>query len=205
MHYTGPLCRLCRREGVKLFLKGARCNTQKCAIVRKNYVPGKYGKDQMGKKTEYHTQLRAKQKAKRIYGIQESQFVAYYKKANSIAGKTGENFQTLLELRFDNAVFRSGLGESRNQARQIVNHGLLRRNGRRANIVSMQVKVGDKFEVTDRLKASPLFAAFAKQKDGSPSWIKVDNANLSFEIVGMPETTESEQIDMQTIVEFYSR
>lgn len=205
MRYTNAKCRLCRREGKKLFLKGARCGTQKCAFSRKSYVPGKYGKDQMGKKTEYHGQLRAKQSGKRIYGLSEKQFFAYSKKASRITGNTGENFMRLLEMRLDNVIYRAGLAESRPQARQIVNHGLLRKNGRRASIPSQQVKPGDKFTVTERILKSPLFAGLAKQKDNSPKWLKVDYAKLNIEIVGIPTPEECEQIDAQTIIEFYSR
>lgn len=205
MHYTGPKCRLCRREGKKLFLKGDRCATQKCAFVRHSDVPGKFGKEQRGKKTEYHDQLRAKQTAKRIYGLTEKQFVAYYKEANRQEGNTSENFQRLLELRLDNAVFRAGLAPSRNAARQIVGHGLIRRNGRRNDIPSTVVKAGDTFAIKPQAATSPLFAGIAKQKDASPKWLKVDLAKLSFEVVGAPSIEESERIDTQTIVEFYSR
>lgn len=205
MLYNGPKCRLCRREGKKLFLKGDRCNTQKCAFLRKPDVPGKYGKNVIGKKTEYHGQLRAKQAAKRIFGLTEKQFKAYYNKANSQEGNTGENFVQLLEMRLDNAVFRSGIAASRLQSRQLVNHGIFRLNGNRADIVSMSVKIGDKIEVKKGAIDSPLFEGFAKRKDNSPKWLKVDLAKISFEIIGKPEIDECEKIDTQVIVEFYSR
>lgn len=205
MRYTGPLCRLCRREGKKLFLKGTRCHSQKCGIVRKNYVPGKYGKDQMGKKTEYHNQMRTKQVGKRIFGMSESQFRTFFDRAIRQSGSTGENFLKLLEMRLDNAVFRAGLATSRNQARQIVSHGLLRKNGRRVSIPSMVVKSGDRFEVAPSSRTSPLFLEMPKKKFTTPKWIKVDQTNYAFEIIGAPTVDESERIDTQTIVEFYSR
>lgn len=205
MRYSGPRCRLCRREGKKLFLKGERCNTQKCGITRKPDVPGKYGKLQRGKKTEYATQLRAKQAAKRIYGLTEKQFSAYYVEAARRTGNTGENFQRLLEMRLDNALFRSGLAVSRPQARQWVSHNLLRLNGKRAKTASIMVNTNDKIEIKKSVIDSPLFAGSAKRKDISPKWLKVDLAKLSFEVLTPPEPEECEQIDTQTIVEFYSR
>ncbi|MFH0776095.1 MAG: 30S ribosomal protein S4 [Patescibacteria group bacterium] len=203
MLYNGPKCRLCRREGKKLFLKGERCGTQKCAFARKPEVPGKYGKNSMGKKTEYHNQLRAKQAGKRAFNLSEKQFKKYYDEANRREGNTGENFTRLLETRLDNTIYRSGLANSRSQARQLVGHGFFRVNGRRAKTASIQLKVGDKIEV--KKTDLPLFAGLAKQKDSSPKWLKVDLAKLTVEVVGVPEIVECEQIDAQTIVEFYSR
>lgn len=159
----------------------------------------------MGKKTEYHNQLRCKQSAKRIYGLNEKQFQAYYKEASRREGNSSDIFQQLLETRLDNAVYRAGFGSSRAQARQIVNHGLLKLNGRRASIASMVVKIGDKIEVKKTAVDSPLFEGFAKRKDIAPKWLKVDLAKLSFEVVALPETVECENIDAQTIIEFYSR
>lgn len=206
MKYSGPSCRQCRREGKKLFLKGDRCNTQKCAFVRKPDVPGKYGKNSAHtKKTEYHNQLRSKQSAKRVFGLTEKQFYSYYVKANKLEGNTGQNFSQLLEMRFDNAIFRSGFAKSRSQARQLVNHGLFQINGKRATIPSIQLKIGDKVAVKKTAIDSPLFEGIAKSKDTSPGWIKVDLAKLSFEVVGTPEEAEGEKIDVQTIIEFYSR
>ncbi len=205
MRYTGPKCRLCRREGKKLFLKGERCNTQKCAFVRHSDVPGKYGKEQRAKKTEYAIQLRAKQAARRIYGLSESQFRLTYDSAAKSAGNTGENFQRLLETRLDNALFRAGLAASRSQARQIVGHGLLRYNDRRAKTPSRQVKIGDKFTLSAKAAKSPLFESLAKKKDASPKWLKADYGKFAFEIVGAPEIEECERIDAQAVVEFYSR
>lgn len=203
MLYNGPKCRLCRREGKKLFLKGERCNTQKCAFTRKPDVPGKYGKNAIGKKTEYHGQLRAKQAGKRAFNLTEKQFRKYYEEANRREGNTGENFIALLETRLDNAVYRAGFASSRNQARQLVSHGFFTLNGKRANTASIQVKEGDVIAV--KKTDSPIFSGIAKQKDASPKWLKVDLAKLTAEVVGKPEFDECEQIDTQTIVEFYSR
>jgi len=201
--YNGPKCRLCRREGKKLFLKGDRCNTQKCAFLRKPDVPGKYGKNAMGKKTEYHGQLRAKQSGKRAFNLTEKQFKKYYTEANRQEGNTGENFILQLESRLDNAVYRAGFAASRNQARQMVGHGFFIVNEKRASTASIQVKVGDVIKV--KKIDSPLFAGIVKQKDNSPKWLKVDLAKLTAEVIAIPEFTECEQIDTQTIVEFYSR
>ncbi|MFH0834187.1 MAG: 30S ribosomal protein S4 [Patescibacteria group bacterium] len=203
MLYNGPKCRLCRREGKKLFLKGERCNTQKCAFARKPEVPGKYGKNAMGKKTEYHGQLRAKQAGKRSFGLTEKQFKKYFTEANRREGNTADNFIQLLETRLDNTVYRAGFADSRAQARQLVGHNFFRVNGKRAKTASIQLKVGDKIEC--RKSDSPLFAGLAKRKDGSPKWLKVDLAKMTAEVVALPEAVESEQIDTQTIVEFYSR
>lgn len=205
MRYTGPKCRLCRREGEKLFLKGDRCHSQKCAFTRHSDVPGKYGKEQRGKKTEYGMQLRSKQRAKRLYGLSEQQFRAYYDEATRREGNTGDNFQRLLETRLDNVIFRAGFAVSRSQARQIVGHNLFRKNGLRASIPSMQVKIGDKFEVASSSKTSALFEDLKKKKVTAPAWLKVDFAKLSVEVIGQPELTDCERIDAQTIVEFYSR
>ncbi|MFH1375519.1 MAG: 30S ribosomal protein S4 [Patescibacteria group bacterium] len=205
MRYTGPACRLCRREGKKLFLKGERCNTQKCAFLRKSDVPGKYGKNLIGKKTEYCNQLRAKQAVKRTFGLTEKQFRNYYAEANCREGNTGEIFIQLLEMRLDNAIYRAGFADSRAQARQMVSHGLFRVNDKRASAPSIQLKPGNKIEVKKTVIDSPLFAGLAKQKDISPKWLKVDLAKISVEVAGKPGPEECEQIDAQTIVEFYSR
>lgn len=205
MKYTGPRCRLCRREGKKLFLKGPRCQTQKCAFLRKPDVPGKYGKNVLGKKTEYHNQLRIKQIAKRIYGLSEKQLQAYYKKAISIKGNSSEIFIVLLESRLDNTIFRSGLATNRSQARQIVNHNLVRVNNKRATIASLSVKQGDRIEIKKSATDSPLFEGFSKKKDIAPKWIKTDLQKLSFEVVAKPSAEEGEKIDAQSIIEFYSR
>ena len=146
--YTGPSCRLCRREGMKLYLKGDRCYSDKCAITRRNYAPGQHGQGRK-KVTEYGLQLREKQKVRRIYGINESQMVKYFKMADKMKGITGENLLKLLELRFDNVVYRMGFASSRAEARQLVTHGHFLLNGKKANIPSMLLSVGDVIELDD--------------------------------------------------------
>lgn len=157
----------------------------------------------MGKKTEYHGQLRAKQAGKRAFNLTEKQFKKYYDEANRREGNTADNFIQLLETRLDNAVYRAGFANSRNQARQLVSHDFFLINGKRAKTASICVKIGDKIEI--KKSDSLLFAGLAKQKDNSPKWLKVDLAKMTAEIVALPEFVESEQIDTQTIVEFYSR
>jgi small subunit ribosomal protein S4 len=141
--YTGPACRLCRREKMKLFLKGAKCDSMKCPIERRPYPPGEHGRDRMRQGSEYLTQLREKQKARRIYGVLEKQFHNYYEEANRHTGITGENLLQMLELRLDNVAFRAGWGSSRNQSRQLVRHGHVHVNGKRVNIPSYRVRKGD--------------------------------------------------------------
>lgn len=205
--YTGPKCRLCRREGMKLYLKGERCETQKCAIVRKNYSPGMHGpKGSFSKKSEYARQLREKQKAKRIYFIGEKQFEAYYEKALKTTDITSEALLKLLETRLDNVLYRSGFANSRSQARQIVNHGLVKLNNKKVSIPSAQVKVGDKFEISESNRNSPLFSNVSKRKDTSPKWLKVDLKSLNGEIIRRPEKAELESsIAGHLIVEYYSK
>ena len=166
-------------------------------------MPGKYGKNSIGKKTEYHAQLRAKQAGKRAFGLTEKQFKKYYDEATRREGNTADNFIQLLETRLDNAIYRAGFADSRSQARQLVGHNFFKLNGKRAKTASIQLKVGDKIE--GKKSDSPLFTGLAKRKDNSPKWLKVDLAKMTAEVVGLPEFAESEQIDTQTIVEFYSR
>ena len=154
--YIGPVCRLCRREGVKLFLKGDRCNTNKCALEKKNYAPGQHGQQQRRKLSNYGVQLREKQKLRRIYGLNEQQFLNYFTKAASQKGATGENFLVLLERRLDNVIFRLGLASSRSAARQIVRHGHVTIDGEKVNIPSYQVKVGQVVSLKDKSKAKQL-------------------------------------------------
>jgi small subunit ribosomal protein S4 len=205
--YTGPKCRLCRREGIKLYLKGERCESQKCAIVRKNYIPGMHGpKGSFAKKSEYARQLREKQKAKRVYFIGERQFEAYYEKALKTTEITSEALLKLLETRLDNVIYRSGLASSRSQARQMVNHGLVKLNNKKVSIPSVQVKIGDKFEIVDSNKNSTLFANTTKKKDSSPKWLKVDLKSLNGEVIRRPEKSELESsIAGHLIVEYYSK
>lgn len=203
----GPACKQCRREGEKLFLKGARCESPKCALVRKNYAPGMHGsKGSFGKKSEYSKQLREKQKAKRIFGVGEKQFRNYYNSASKKTGITGEVFLGVLELRLDNTVYRAGFASSRKQAREIVTHGLLKVNGRRVKTPSYSLKIGDAIEPTPRAKQSVLFTELAKKKDSSPKWIKVDLKAPSFEVIALPDKNDLQaNIDAQMIVELYSK
>ncbi len=205
--YTGSKCKLCRREGEKLFLKGARCEGQKCAITRRNYAPGQLGKNKFGKQTEYARHLRAKQKARRIYGIVEKQFRKYYKQADKSPETTGVALLKLLETRLDNAIYRAGFADSREQAKQIVSHGLIKLNGKRVDIPSIHVKTGDTFEVREKSKGSSLFEEVKKNKKfRSPKWLKIDLGNLQGEVIGLPEKDDAESnIDTQLVVEYYSK
>ena len=157
--YRGPVCRLCRREGMKLFLKGERCHSEKCAIEKRNFVPGQHGKDRKAKLVGYGLQLREKQKARRIYGLLETQFRNLFEKAAHQKGITGENLLVGLERRLDNVIYRMGFGTSRAQARQIVRHGHIQVNGRKVNIPSFQVKIGDEVAVRETSKNNPTILA----------------------------------------------
>lgn len=204
--YTGPKCRLCRRAGIKLFLKGEKCETAKCIFLRKNYVPGQHGQGSFSKPSEYGKQLREKQKARWLYGIGERQFRNYYLKAARKKEATGDAFLKMLELRLDNVVYRSSLVPSRNQARQIISHGLIELNGRKVTIPSIQTKVGDKFVIRKSSQASKLFEPTKRRKDSSPKWMKVDLKNLSGEVIAEPESTDFEaSLSSQVIVEYYSK
>ncbi len=207
MRYTGPVCRLCRREGEKLFLKGAKCTSQKCPLLKKNYAPGATGaKSSFKKQSEYGKQLREKQKAKRIYQTTERQFKKYYQMAASKEGITGETLLRLLEQRLDNVVYRAGFAESRRQARQLVGHGLIKVNGRKCTISSRLVKVGDKVKTNPKTKGVKVFENLDKQKDQSPKWLKTDLKAGETEVTFLPEKDDTERsIQSQLIVEFYSK
>lgn len=205
--YTGPVCRLCRREGAKLYLKGDRCYTEKCAIDRRAYAPGQHGQSRK-KTSEYGTQLREKQKARRIYGIMEKQFRTYFEKAERQSGITGENLLSLLERRLDNVVFRLGFASSRSEARQMVRHNHFTLNGHKANIPSMLVKVGDVIRIKEDSFNSD---RFQEVKEGAlqktvPVWLELDKDQLISKVVALPT---KEQIDVpiqeHLIVELYSR
>ena len=205
--YTGPVCRLCRREGAKLYLKGDRCYTGKCAIDRRAYAPGQHGQGRK-KVSEYGLQLREKQKAKRIYGILETQFRNYFEKADRQKGITGENLLRLLERRLDNVVFRLGYGSSRTEARQLVRHGHFIVNGSRVNIPSFLVKVGDVVAVTEKSKESPKLKELAEsaQSKAAPAWLEKDSAALGGKIVSIPSREDIDvPIQEHLIVELYSR
>ena len=205
--YTGAVCRLCRREGVKLYLKGDRCYSDKCALTKRGKIPGVHA-DSRKKITEYGLQLREKQKTKRIYGLQEKQVHKYYEEAERLKGVTGANMLILLEQRLDNVVYRLGLGVSRSQARQFVNHGLITVNGKRVTIPSYQVKVGDVISVKENKAEQAHFVEIkgSKKPANLPKWLDFEPAELTGKVLAKPTR---EDIDMNIaehmIVELYSK
>jgi small subunit ribosomal protein S4 len=205
--YTGALCRLCRREGEKLFLKGNRCHTEKCAIERRKYAPGQHGQSR-GKLSDYGIQLREKQKARRIYGILEKQFRIYFKKAASQKGVTGEVLLQTLERRLDNAIYRMGFASNRREARQLLRHGHFLVNGRRVDIPSFLLKAGDVVEVREdsrNLQAITESIAVAEHR-GMPGWIETDAQNFKGKFVRVPLRDEMQlPVSEQLIVELYSK
>ena len=208
--YRGPVCRLCRREGMKLFLKGERCYGPSCAIEKRNYFPGQHGKTRRPRRMlGYGLQLREKQRVRRIYGVLERQFRNYYRKAVQMKGVVGENLLSLLERRLDNVIYRMGFGTSRSQARQTVRHGHVQVNGRKVNIPSFIVKPHDVIEIREnRRKHSGILAAVESTAHMlTPSWLEVDREKLSGRVTGMPRRDELVQIPIneQLIVELYSR
>ncbi len=209
--YTGPVCKLCRREGEKLFLKGSRCLSPKCAIEKRNYPAGPHGKDtsfRRGRSSDYSVQLREKQKVRRIYGILERQFRRYFRDAQRRPGLTGENLLGLLESRLDNVVYRLGYADSRTQARQLVQHGHFNVNGRRTDIPSVILRPGDKLEVREG-SARRLY--FKMLREGTsdrmtPDWLSRDTSRLAGEVMRTPQRSDVEMsINEQLIVEYYSR
>src|SRR5436305_835064 len=207
--YIGPVCRLCRREGMKLFLKGERCHTEKCAIEKRNFAPGQHGKDRKPKLVGYGLQLREKQKARRYYRLMEGQFRNLFEKAARQKGITGDNLLNSLERRLDNVIYRMGLGTSRAQARQLVRHGHLLVNGKKVNIPSFDVKVGYTIEVRQSSKENPtiLAARDATAHAPAPNWLEVDRDNLRGRVIAQPKREELVQIQLneQLIVELYSK
>ena len=207
--YIGPVCRQCRREGMKLYLKGERCHSEKCAIERRNFVPGQHGKDRKPKIVGYGLQLREKQKARRVYGVLERQFRANYEKAAQTKGITGDILMINLERRLDSVIYRMGFGTSRAQARQVVRHGHIEINGRKCNIPSALVKVGDLVAVRESSKNNPtiLSARDATAHAPAPNWIEVDREGLKGRITSLPQRSELVQIQLneQLIVELYSK
>ena len=207
--YIGPVCRLCRREGMKLFLKGERCHTEKCAIEKRNFAPGQHGKDKRSKVVGYGVQLREKQKARRYWGILEGQFRNLFEKAAQQKGITGENLISALERRLDSLVYRMGLATSRAQARQLVRHGHIQVNGRKVDIPSYAVKPGDSIEVREKSRNNPtiLAARDATAHAPSPAWLEVDRDALKARVLQAPKREELVQIQLneQLIVELYSK
>ncbi len=205
-NYHGPVCRFCRREGAKLFLKGERCYTPKCAIERRAVPPGVHGQARRRKVSDYGLQLRAKQKARRTYGLLEKQFRNYFDMAEREPGVTGLNLLRHLELRLDNIVYRLGLGSSRKQARQLVSHRHFEVNGRIVNIPSFKVKVGDEVRVRHGDGAVIAVALEASRVRTVPSWLAFNEQEKSGKVLALPERDEMEMgVEEHLIVEFYSR
>jgi small subunit ribosomal protein S4 len=206
--YIGPVCKLCRREGAKLYLKGERCFGEKCSITRRPYPPGQHGQGRF-KMSEYGLRLREKQKTRRIYGLLEHQFRLYYTEASRLAGRTGEEMLGLLERRLDNAVHRAGLAVTRAQARQLVRHNHIQVNGHRVNIPSYRLSAGDKIEVREKSRKIAFVAgalAAAKGRE-QPSWLEVDRDNFAVTFKNPPPREELNEpsIREQYVVEYYSR
>ena len=203
-----PKCKQCRREGVKLFLRGDRCLSPKCAMVKRNYPPGLHGVKRASRLSGYGLQLREKQKTKRIYGMLEKQFRGYYDKAAKTKGDTGEILLQLLERRLDNVVYKLGLAKSRNAARQLVTHGHLQVNSKNVNIPSFQVKVNDLIKVKANKSKDKYWQSWQKAtgKTEVPQWLHLEKKNLSGKVLSMPQKEDLKQeIDPYLIVEFYSR
>ncbi|GAB1411075.1 30S ribosomal protein S4 [Desulfovibrionales bacterium] len=205
--YTGPKCRICRREGTKLFLKGDRCYTDKCAFERRAYAPGDHGKARK-KPSDYAVQLREKQKVRKMYGILEGQFRRYFEEADRRKGVTGSVLLSLLETRVDNVAYKLGFANSRSQARQMVRHGIFQLNGRRVSIPSIAMKAGDVLEVHNRSKKNLVIAESLElvARRGVPAWLEVDPANLRGSIKALPTREDiTFPITEQLIVELYSK
>ncbi|XPV75296.1 MAG: 30S ribosomal protein S4 [Desulfovibrio sp.] len=205
--YIGGKCRLCRREGEKLFLKGDRCYTDKCAYERRPYAPGSSGPSRK-KLSDYAIQLREKQKVRRMYGVLEKQFRSYFERADLQKGVTGANLLAILECRLDNVVYRLGYAGSREQARQMVRHGIFTLNGHKANIPSMQVKIGDVIEVREGNRKMPAIidSADVTARRGMPQWLEVESDNFKGMVKAMPVREDiTFPINEQLIVELYSK
>lgn len=204
----GPKCRQCRRESTKLMLKGDRCQSSKCSMVKRNYAPGAHGAKRMARLTEYGVQLREKQKAKRYYGLLEKQFSNYYQKATKQKGNTMDNFIQLLERRFDNVIYNLGYAKSRRQARELINHGHFTINGKKVNIPSYQVKINDLIELREKSKSNKFFQDAIKElpKVKIPEWLNLDIKDLEAKVIELPTLEKVKLIfDPKLIIEFYSR
>jgi len=205
--YTGSACRICRRENLKMYLKGDRCHTDKCAIERRPYPPGQHGQGRT-KFSEYGVQLREKQKVKRLYGLLETQFRGYYHWASSTKGKTGENLLRFLEQRLDNVAFRAGFADTRSEARQLVRHGHFQVNGRKVNVPSFQVRAGDVVTVRERSRKIVRIseALEAVDRRGVPAWVELDKKAFVAKIKSSPAREDiTMPIAEQLIVELYSK
>lgn len=205
--YTGAVCRLCRREGAKLFLKGDRCYTDKCSIKKRQYAPGQHGQGRK-KLSEYGLQLREKQKARRYYGVLESQFEKYFEMAEKRKGVTGENLLSILETRLDNVVYRLGFGVSRAEARQLVRHGHFTVNGKKVNIPSYLVSEGDVISIKEKSRASEKIKAILDSTSGKviPKWLDLNRDTLEAKVVAAPARDDVDfDIAERLIVEYYSK
>ena len=205
--YTGSVCRLCRREGTKLFLKGDRCLSGKCALEKRPNVPGQHGAGRKNVK-EYGLQLREKQKAKRYYGVLESRFKGYFEKADKTEGVTGENLLSLLERRLDNVVYRIGLADSRKEARQLVTHGHFRLNGKKVTIPSLIVRAGDVITLREESRSSEKFKNLIEALDTriTPKWIELDKAQVVAKVAALPARDDVDfPFEEHLIVELYSK
>ena len=205
--YTGPSCRLCRRENMELFLKGDRCYTDKCAIKRRNYPPGQHGQGR-SKNSAYGIQLREKQKVRRIYGLMENQFRGYFAEADRMKGVTGENLLSLLERRLDNVVYRLGFASSRSESRQLVRHGHFTLNGKKVDIPSIQTRVGDVIELREKSRkiVSINDALDAVARRGIPQWLELDRDAFKGNLKALPVREDvTTPIQEQLVVELYSK
>jgi len=203
--YTGPACRICRREGLKLFLKGDRCYTDKCSFSRRGYAPGQHGQGRK-KLSNYGLQLREKQKAKKMYGLLEGQFRRTYERAERMKGIAGENLLRLLELRLDNVVYRLGFGGSRSESRQLVNHGHFLVNGKKVDIPSYQVSANDVVTVREKSRASEKFKVFAENPKTIPTWLEGSTTDFGGKIVREPSREDIDiPVNETLIVELYSK
>ncbi|MCT8976482.1 30S ribosomal protein S4 [Clostridium sp. CX1] len=203
--YTGPACRICRREGLKLFLKGDRCYTDKCSFSRRGYAPGQHGQGRK-KLSNYGLQLREKQKAKKMYGLLEGQFRKTYERAERMRGIAGENLLKLLELRLDNVVYRLGFGGSRSESRQLVTHGHFLVNGKKVDIPSYQVSANDVITVREKSRASEKFKVFAENPKTVPAWLEGSTAEFEGKVTREPSREDIDiPVNETLIVELYSK
>ncbi len=205
--YTGAVCRLCRREGQKLFLKGERCYSGKCSFDQRSYAPGQHGQGRK-KSSEYGLQLRAKQRARRFYGVNEKQFAHYFEIAERKQGVTGDNLLQILESRLDNVVYRTGFASSRAEARQLVGHGHFEVNGHRVDIASYRLSAGDVITVCEKARTSEKMKAVIEANSARPvpAWCDVNHDEFTVKVVNLPERDQIEApVDVQPIVEFYSK
>ena len=206
--YTGAVCRLCRRENIKLFLKGDRCYSDKCAFDRRSYPPGDHGQRRGRKFSDYGIQLREKQKVKRLYGLSEKQFYLFFKRANRQKGVTGTNILITLERRLDNIVYRLGFVNSRTQGRHFVRHGHFLINGKRVNIPSYQINIGDKIEIRDKSQKIQIFndAMNAVVRRGIPQWLELDKDSMTGSVSALPIREDiTSPMQEQLIVELYTK